>query len=94
MSVQEQVKILGMTIPDPELKWNERKGHYDFGEINWTEFWEVVNGNGPCNRERLQARVQAHEEGEWVREAASAFADSRKIVLPLKWHNTSKLIYV
>ena len=65
-----QVTILGMTIPDPALKWNESTGHYDFGEINWTEFWEVVNGNGPCNRERLQARVQAHDEGAWVREAA------------------------
>jgi ring-1,2-phenylacetyl-CoA epoxidase subunit PaaA len=73
-----QVKILGMTIPDPALKWNESTGHYDFGEINWTEFWEVVNGNGPCNRERLQARVQAHDDGAWVREAAMAFADKQK----------------
>jgi ring-1,2-phenylacetyl-CoA epoxidase subunit PaaA len=79
-----QVKILGMTIPDPALKWNESKGHYDFGEINWTEFWEVVNGNGPCNRERLQARVQAHKDGEWVRDAASAFADKQKNRLALK----------
>ncbi|HSB92044.1 MAG TPA: 1,2-phenylacetyl-CoA epoxidase subunit PaaA [Flavitalea sp.] len=74
----EQVKILGMTIPDTALTWNEAKGHYDFGEINWTEFWEVVNGNGPCNRERLEARVQAHEDGAWVREAAMAFAEKQK----------------
>jgi len=70
----EQVKILGMKIPDPDLKWNEEQGHYDFGQINWEEFWQVVNGNGPCNRERLAARVKAHEDGEWVRRAAVEFA--------------------
>jgi ring-1,2-phenylacetyl-CoA epoxidase subunit PaaA len=74
----EQVKILGMTLPDPDLKWNEERGHYDFGAINWDEFWNVVNGNGPCNRERLAARVKAHEDGAWVREAAVAFAEKRK----------------
>jgi ring-1,2-phenylacetyl-CoA epoxidase subunit PaaA len=74
----EQVKILGMTLPDPDLKWNEEKGHYDFGPINWEEFWNVVNGNGPCNRERLAARVKAHEDGAWVREAAIAYAEKRK----------------
>lgn len=70
----EQVKILNMTLPDRDLKWNEERGHYDFGAINWDEFWEVVNGNGPCNKERLAARVKAHEEGKWVREAAIEFA--------------------
>jgi ring-1,2-phenylacetyl-CoA epoxidase subunit PaaA len=75
----EQVKILGMTLPDPDLKWNEERGHYDFGAINWEEFWNVVNGNGPCNRERLAARVKAHEDGAWVREAAVAFAEKRKL---------------
>jgi ring-1,2-phenylacetyl-CoA epoxidase subunit PaaA len=74
----EQVKILGMTLPDPDLKWNEERGHYDFGAINWEEFWNVVNGNGPCNRERLAARVKAHEDGAWVREAATAHAAKRK----------------
>ncbi len=74
----QQVKILGMILPDEELKWNEQKGHYDFGEIDWTEFWNVVNGNGPCNKERLEARVKAHEEGAWVREAAMAFAEKRR----------------
>ena len=73
----EQVKFLGMQIPDPDLKWNEEKGHYDFGEINWTEFWNVVNGNGPCNKERLAARVSAHDDGNWVREAAMAHAEKR-----------------
>lgn len=70
----EQVKILGMTIPDPDLKWNEEKKQYDFGAIDWQEFWNVVKGNGPCNKERLEARKKAHEEGAWVREAAMAYA--------------------
>jgi len=73
----EQVKILGMQLPDPNLKWNEEKWHYDFGEIDWKEFWNVVNGNGPCNKERLAARVKAHDDGEWVREAALAYAEKR-----------------
>jgi len=70
----EQVKILGMQIPDSELKWNPETGHHDFGKINWEEFWQVISGNGPCNKERIAARVKAHEEGAWVREAATAFA--------------------
>jgi ring-1,2-phenylacetyl-CoA epoxidase subunit PaaA len=73
-----QAEILGITIPDPDLKWNEERGHYDFGEINWDEFWQVVNGNGPCNKERLSARVKAHEEGAWVRDAATAYAEKQK----------------
>lgn len=70
----EQAKILGLTIPDPDLKWNEERGHYDFGEINWDEFWNVVKGNGPCNRERLETRKNAWDNGAWVREAAQAYA--------------------
>ena len=73
----EQVKVLGMKIPDDKLKWNEKRMHYDFGEINWDEFWNVVKGNGPCNKERLDARKKAWDEGEWVREAAAAFAEKR-----------------
>lgn len=73
-----QAALLGISIPDTELKWNEAKGHYDFGEINWDEFWNVVKGNGPCNRERLAARVKAHEEGAWVREAALAYAHKKE----------------
>ncbi len=73
-----QVTILGMMLPDPDLKWNEERKHYDFGAVNWEEFWNVVNGNGPCNKERLTARVKAHEEGAWVREAATAYAEKRK----------------
>ncbi len=74
----EQVKILGMNLPDPSLKWNEEKGHYDFGQIDWEEFWNVINGNGPCNKERLAARVKADADGAWVREAAVAFAEKRQ----------------
>ncbi len=74
----EQVKLLGMTLPDPELKWNAQRNHYDFGPIDWEEFNNVVRGNGPCNKERLAARVKAHEEGAWVREAAVAHAEKKK----------------
>jgi ring-1,2-phenylacetyl-CoA epoxidase subunit PaaA len=73
----EQIKILNLTIPDPDLKWNEEKGHYDFGAINWDEFWQVIAGNGPCNKQRLDARKKAWEDGAWVREAASAHAAKR-----------------
>jgi len=69
-----QAELLGLDIPDPDLKWNEERGHYDHGKIDWDEFWRTVNGNGPCNRERLAARVRAHEKGQWVREAALAHA--------------------
>ena len=73
----EQVKVLGMTLPDDKLKWNSARKHYDFGEINWDEFWNVVKGNGPCNRQRLAARNKAHDERSWVREAAIAYADKK-----------------
>ena len=72
--IAEQIKVLGMTLPDEHLKWNEERKHYDFGEINWDEFWQVVKGNGPCNKQRLAARNKAHAEGAWVREAAMAHA--------------------
>jgi ring-1,2-phenylacetyl-CoA epoxidase subunit PaaA len=76
--IAEQIKLLGMTLPDKDLKWNDKTKHYEFGEINWEEFWNVVKGNGPCNKERLIARNKAHDEGAWVREAAIAFAEKRK----------------
>jgi ring-1,2-phenylacetyl-CoA epoxidase subunit PaaA len=69
-----QAKVLGVTLPDPALKWNEERGHYDYGAIDWDEFWAVVNGNGPCNKERLATRVKAHADGQWVRDAAMAHA--------------------
>ncbi|MEO8771963.1 MAG: 1,2-phenylacetyl-CoA epoxidase subunit PaaA [Ferruginibacter sp.] len=75
--IAEQVKLLGMTLPDPALKFDAEKNHYHFGEINWDEFWNVVKGNGPCNRQRLEARCKAHEEGKWVREAAMAYAEKK-----------------
>lgn len=73
-----QAELIGLTIPDKDLKWNEETGHYDFGEIDWNEFWEVVKGNGPCNKERIDTRRKAKEDGAWVREAAMAFAEKRK----------------
>ncbi len=76
--ITEQAKILNVTLPDTQLKWNEKSKHYDFGEINWEEFWNVVKGNGPCNKQRLDARRKAWDEGEWVREAAAAYAEKRK----------------
>lgn len=69
-----QLEFLGCTAPDPDLKWNEDTGHYDFGEINWDEFYAVLKGNGPCNNERLAKRKNAIEGGAWVREAAVAYA--------------------
>ncbi len=73
-----QAEMIGLTIPDKDLKWNEQTGHYDFGEINWDEFWNVVKGNGPCNKDRIDARRKAKENGAWVREAANAYAEKRK----------------
>ncbi|NVM75579.1 ring-1,2-phenylacetyl-CoA epoxidase subunit PaaA [Duganella sp. SG902] len=73
-----QAEYLGLTIPDPALRWNAATGHYDFGAIDWAEFHNVLKGNGPCNRERLQTRVQAWEDGEWFREALVAHADKHK----------------
>jgi ring-1,2-phenylacetyl-CoA epoxidase subunit PaaA len=69
-----QADYLGLTVPDPDLQWDEEAGHYRFGEIDWTEFFEVMKGNGPCNHQRLANRVGAHEDGAWVREAAAAYA--------------------
>ncbi len=69
-----QSEVLGLTLPDPEIRWNAERGHYDFGEIDWTEFFAVLKGDGPCNQQRMETRVQAHEEGRWVREAAAAYA--------------------
>jgi ring-1,2-phenylacetyl-CoA epoxidase subunit PaaA len=69
-----QAQALNLTLPDPELKFNSETGHWDFGPINWSEFFNVINGNGPCNKERIAARRKAHEDGAWVREAAAAYA--------------------
>jgi len=72
-----QAEYLGLTIPDPDLKWNEERGSYDFGEIDWSEFQNVLKGNGPCNRERLRTRVKAYEDGEWFRDGLNAHAEKK-----------------
>ncbi|MEN3360839.1 MAG: ring,2-phenylacetyl-CoA epoxidase subunit PaaA [Mycobacteriales bacterium] len=69
-----QADVLGLTLPDPRLRWNPERGHYDFGPIDWDELTRVLKGNGPCNRQRLEHRVASHEDGAWVREAAAAYA--------------------
>ena len=73
-----QAEHLGLTVPDPDLKWNEERGHYDFGAIDWDEFYNVVRGNGPCNRDRLRTRVKAWDDGAWFREALVAHADKQE----------------
>ena len=75
----EQAKVLGVTLPDPGLAWNEGRGHHDHGAIDWAEFWRVIAGDGPQNRERLAARVQAWDDGAWVREAALAHAAKQQV---------------
>ena len=72
-----QADLIGLTIPDPDLIWNEERGSYDFGEINWDEFWQVIKGHGPMNKERMKARIGAWERGEWVRDAAMAHAEKK-----------------
>jgi ring-1,2-phenylacetyl-CoA epoxidase subunit PaaA len=72
-----QAEKLGVTLPDPELKWNPERGHHDFGQPDWNEFWQVVGGNGPTNAQRIAHRRKAHEDGEWVRAAAAAHAAKR-----------------
>jgi ring-1,2-phenylacetyl-CoA epoxidase subunit PaaA len=74
-----QAECIGLKMPDPDLKWNEEIGRYDFGEINWEEFYNVIAGNGICNKERLAARNKAHDDGKWVRDAAIAYAEKRKV---------------
>jgi ring-1,2-phenylacetyl-CoA epoxidase subunit PaaA len=73
-----QAEALGLTLPDPELAWNEDRGHHDHGPIAWDEFWTVVRGDGPCNRQRVEHRARAHEQGRWVREAAAAYAAKQR----------------
>lgn len=69
----QQAEVIGLTIPDKDLKWNEEKGHYDHGPIDWEEFYRVIGGNGPCNKMRLDHHKKVHNEGAWVREAAEAY---------------------
>jgi ring-1,2-phenylacetyl-CoA epoxidase subunit PaaA len=73
-----QSEVLGLSLPDPDLAFNEATGHYDFGEIDWSEFFEILKGNGPCNAARIEHRRRAHDEGAWVREAATAYAEKQQ----------------
>ncbi len=75
-----QADYLGLKMPDPEIKWNKERGHYDYGEIDWDEFWQVVKGNGPCNKERIAARQKAWDDGRWVREAAMEYSRSKEVI--------------
>ena len=73
-----QAELVGLKIPDPKLKWNEERKHYDFGEIDWKEFWQVVDGHGTCNKQRIKSRLDAWNEGAWVRDAATAYAEKKE----------------
>ena len=73
-----QAEYLGLKIPDPDLSWNEKTGHYDFGEIDWDEFMQVISGNGFCNRERIANHKKAHDDGEWVRDAMHAYQTKKQ----------------
>jgi ring-1,2-phenylacetyl-CoA epoxidase subunit PaaA len=75
-----QADIIGLTVPDKDLKLNPETGSYSFGTPDWEEFYNIIQGNGPCNKERLEARIKAHEQGAWVREAANAYAAKHKAV--------------
>ena len=77
-ATKPQADILGLTIPDPDLKFNEQTGHWEYGEIDWEEFHNVVQGNGVCNKIRLRERNEAWDNGKWVREAATAYAEKRE----------------
>jgi ring-1,2-phenylacetyl-CoA epoxidase subunit PaaA len=74
-----QAEFLGLRVPDPDLRWDDSTEHYHFGEIDWSEFHQILQGNGPCNRERVEARRRAHEGGRWVRDAALAHAEKQRL---------------
>ena len=73
-----QAEFIGLKVPDPDLSWNEERGHYDFGDIDWDEFWRVVSGNGPCNRQRLAHHIKAQDDGVWVRAAMHAYKEKQR----------------
>lgn len=79
----QQAEVIGLTIPDKDLKWNEARGHYDHGAINWDEFYRVINGNGPCNQQRMEHHKRVHAGGAWVREAAEAYRMKKEKKLQL-----------
>lgn len=75
-----QAELIGLSVPDPDLKWNAKENRYDFGKINWEEFFNVINGHGPCNKQRMDHHIKYHEEGQWVREAAAAHMNKKQLV--------------
>ena len=75
----DQIEFLGLEHPDKAIQWNEARGHYDSGELDWDEFYSVINGNGHCNRQRIEHHVAAHDEGEWVREAMHAYREKQSL---------------
>ena len=77
----QQAKTLGVSLPDKKIKWNKKKKHHDFGEINWSEFNNVISGNGQCNEERIRTKKKAWDDGEWIREAVSEFSKKQKKVV-------------
>jgi len=74
-----QAEYIGLKMPDPDLHWNEDRGHYDFGKIDWDEFWRVVSGDGACNRQRLAHHIKAQEDGAWVRDAMHAYKEKQRV---------------
>jgi len=74
-----ELHSLGLSVPDPDLRFDESSGNWFFGAIDWDEFWRVVKGNGPCNAERISARQKAHDDGQWVREAVAAYANKQAV---------------
>ncbi|WP_312981556.1 1,2-phenylacetyl-CoA epoxidase subunit PaaA [Corynebacterium sp.] len=79
-TIVPQAEALGLSFDDPDLGWNEKRGHYDYGELNWDEFMSVIKGHGPCNTQRMEHRRQAHADGAWVRDAAAAYAERSNAV--------------
>ncbi len=75
----KQCEVLGLEMPDPDLKWNDETGHYDFGELDWDEFKRVIHGNGPCNYQRIKHHKKAHSDGEWVREAVRSYRNKQQM---------------
>ena len=78
-STVPQAKLIGLEIPDEKLNWNEKTGHFDFSQADWDEFWQVLSGNGPCNKERLESRKKSKLDGQWVVDAATAFSKKRRV---------------
>ncbi|AHW64931.1 1,2-phenylacetyl-CoA epoxidase subunit PaaA [Corynebacterium glyciniphilum] len=79
-TIVPQAEALGLSFDDPDLVWNEERGHYDYGELDWDEFMSVIKGHGPCNTQRMEHRRQAHADGAWVRDAAAAYAERSNAV--------------